>query len=373
MDKNGSVSAAATGVVDTSDYPGLTTIYVKAGNLGDSRLGQEIDVVLLIATTCESGSGCLIDGVPVRTSATRRECNALLAIFNTTSGGSWTNNTGWATPTDPCTWFGISCDIDGVSELNLKANGLSGPVPPEFGELTNLRVLIVDQNLLTGPLPSELGNLTNLEVIDFYLNPISGQIPPELGNLVNVTRFVFAFTGGGLTGTIPPELGNLTNVTFFSFDGNNLTGPIPPELGGLTNVSYLGLGRNSLSGEIPPELGELSNLTRLVLSSNELTGNIPPELGNLSNLTALRLAENQLTGGVPAEIGNLSQLRWLNLSDNQLSGDLSAAMMGIMTNRPANGPDGNVGLVPNGCFTAEDPAVADWLDVVEPGWDGACA
>jgi len=38
-------------------------------------------------------------------------------------------------------------------------------------------------NNITGPIPSNLGNLTNLVSLDLYLNSFSGPIPESLGKL----------------------------------------------------------------------------------------------------------------------------------------------------------------------------------------------
>lgn len=38
-------------------------------------------------------------------------------------------------------------------------------------------------NNISGIIPSELGNLTNLVSLDLYLNNFTGQIPDSLGNL----------------------------------------------------------------------------------------------------------------------------------------------------------------------------------------------
>ena len=79
---------------------------------------------------------------------------------------------------------------------------------------------------------------------------MTGEIPPELGNLTNLTTLNL---GGDLTGEIPPELGNLTNLTTLNL-GGDLTGEIPPELGNLTNLTYLSLRSGGLTGCIPASL-----------------------------------------------------------------------------------------------------------------------
>ena len=44
-------------------------------------------------------------------------------------------------------------------------NLLSGPVPSEFGELTDAKGLLFTDNLLTGTLPSQLGLLQKLSFL----------------------------------------------------------------------------------------------------------------------------------------------------------------------------------------------------------------
>ena len=46
--------------------------------------------------------------------------------------------------------------------MHLNDNELTGPIPTELGQLTELYALILDGNELTGPIPTELGQLTEL-------------------------------------------------------------------------------------------------------------------------------------------------------------------------------------------------------------------
>ena len=187
-------------------------------------------------------------------------------------------------------------NIEETTELNLSSSGLTGEIPPEIGELTNLISLILKENQLIGEIPSEISYLTNLTNLD-------------LG-------------GNQLNGAIPLEIGYLTNLTILDLGGNQLMGEIPAEIGNLTNLTDLELGGNHLTGEIPSEIDNLVNLTFLHLEYNQLTGEIPPEIGNLINLIWLNLINNQLTGEIPSSICNLD-MNWsnpdnFNIYDNQL-------------------------------------------------------
>ncbi len=242
---------------------------------------------------------------------------ALVALYNTTDGPNWVDNTNWMTDAPLEEWSGVSTSAAGrVWSIELQGNRLSGRIPAELGALSHLMGLSLYNNDLSGPIPPELGGLSNLEWLSLSHNDLSGPIPPELGGL---SRLLYlTIYANDLSGPIPPELGALSNLRTLWLYSNGLSGPIPPELGRLSNLVSLELGRNDLSGPIPPELGRLSNLERLDLSGNQLSG-LPPELGRLSNLEYLDLNSNQLSG-LPPELGDLSNLVTLNLAFTDLSG-----------------------------------------------------
>ncbi len=194
---------------------------------------------------------------------------ALVALYDSTNGDYWDDNTSWNTG-DPCEdmWFGVNCSEDNGSiiGLDLYANQLTGSIPSEIGGLINLEYLYLDQNQLTGSIPSEIGSLTNL--IELYL------------------------AENQLTGSIPSEIGSLTNLEIFDLNENELTGSIPLEIGDLINLEYLYLDQNQLTGSIPSEIGSLTNLIELYLAENQLAGSIPSDIVALENLTVLYLASN---------------------------------------------------------------------------------
>ena len=254
----------------------------------------------------------------------------LESLFEATGGADWTNASNWLTDAPLGEWNGVETDNDGrVIELLLSGNYLSGPIPPEIGDLDQLRNLDLASNQLTGPIPPRLGNLSNLSTLAISYNQLTGPIPSELGNLSNLRRL--AIDSNQLTGPIPPELGDLSGLTHLELLENRLTGPIPSELGNLSNLSVLYLGWDGLTGPIPPELGNLTNLSFLYISWSDLTGPIPPELGNLTNLSSLYLAGNGLTGLIPPELGNLSSLANLGLEENELTGEIPSEL-GNLTN-----------------------------------------
>lgn len=276
------------------------------------------------------------------------ECEALIALYNSTSGANWNNSTGWLQTLTPCSWYGVLCNSGHVTELGLDANQMSGVIPSELGDLNHLQYLHLDENnlsgsipaqlgglsqlmglylsnnQLTGSIPQDIGTLSSLRSIDLSHNQLGGAIPSELTDLTNLQWIYLSYNE--LTGTIPSAISSLQNLIHLQLEYNQLTGTIPSELGGLRKLDHLYLQGNQLSGNIPPEIGEISSLLGLDLSQNQLSGSIPASIGNLTNLIALYLGSNQLENVIPAELGTMTNLRQLYLQQNRLSGGIPSAL-----------------------------------------------
>ena len=210
----------------------------------------------------------------------------------------------------------------------MHVNDFSGEIPPELGNLSNLKQLWLAANALSGQIPSELGSLSSLELLFLNRNQLTGAIPSELGQFSNLASLVLS--DNQLSGQIPPELGNLGNLRTLWLFNNQLSGTIPAELGSLSNLASLFLFENQLSGAIPAELGSLADLQALDLSKNLLEGTIPPELGRLSKLRSLWLSDNRLSGEIPSELGGLANLRVLILGGgNQFTGCIPEEWEGL--------------------------------------------
>jgi Leucine-rich repeat (LRR) protein len=309
---------------------------------------------------------------------------SLVALYTSTGGPHWTNNSNWLTLQPVSTWYGIvlSNNTNGqVIQIDLNANNLTGLIPPEIGNLADLRdlelqsnnlmgsipgslgrlpnlvflylggnqlvnnipdslgtlaklsLLDLDNNLLSGPIPSSLGSLSALTYLDLSHNPLNGGIPQAFSQLANLDFLNLA--SDSLNGAIPATLGNLGKLQNLYLDGNQFSDTIPNQLGNLANLRWLDLSANQLNGSIPANFGNLNNLNYLNLSQNQLTGNIPPALGNLSKLQLLYVEKNQLSGTIPSEIGNLTNLVYLWVSNNQLSGNIPSSLGNLVSMQTA--------------------------------------
>lgn len=183
------------------------------------------------------------------------ECEALVALYSSTNGPGWTNSENWLV-TGPWYWVGVRVESGHVTQLIIYENNLTGSIPPELGNLSNLKDLHLQDNQLSGAIPAELGNLTELETLQLYLNQLTGQIPAALGGLSNLQ--LLNLFSNQLSGPIPAALGNLSNLSDLDLRANQLSGPIPAELGNLANLAVLWLSFNQLGGLVPIGVAELA-------------------------------------------------------------------------------------------------------------------
>ena len=268
------------------------------------------------------------------------ECNALVALYNSTGGDNWINHTNWLANNQPGTWFGVTVSSGHVVSLGFFNNNLIGFIPTQIGDLNNLSILDLFANQLSGVIPTELGNLIHLKLLWLSYNQLTGSIP-DLSGLVELQTI--GMTGNQITGSLPAWLGSLINIRHIRLDGNQLSGEIPFEIGNITELLTLVLRSNNFSGSLPTSLGNLINLHELyldynqfsgevpnlvamgnlewvTLNDNSFTGSLPSEWGQITTLEHLNVSNNLLTGSIPSEYGNLASLVRLNLSHNKLSG-----------------------------------------------------
>ena len=390
----GDLEHTITGLADNTDYD----VQVRAVNDSGAGLWSATAVAAPKTSICVAG-GAVPDGADKPGLA--RDCEALLEARDTLAG---TATLDWSAVTPIADWqgVGVDADIDRVTWVALRSEGLDGTIPASLGRLSMLYQLYLHSNELTGGIPAELGSLASLEKLLLHNNKLTGDIPDLSGmsslKILWLSGADMALTGGvpewlnsmsgleslslwgndlggripdlsgmsslkelrlqstGLTGEIPASMGSITSLVDLYLHSNSLTGEIPSELGQLTSLELLSLHTNGLTAAIPSELGGMSSLVDLNLQSNDLSGSIPAGLGDLSSLTHLRLNDNRLSGSIPSELGNLSELQGLWLNDNRLSRDIPAELGGLdnLTHLYLGGTNSFSGCLPAGLRDVEN-------------------
>ncbi|XP_059445270.1 protein NSP-INTERACTING KINASE 1-like isoform X1 [Corylus avellana] len=130
------------------------------------------------------------------------------------------------TAVDPCSWTMVTCSPDGlVIGLGTPSQDLSGTLSPSISNLTNLQIILLQNNNISGPIPSELGRLQKLKTLDLSNNFFSGQLPNTLVHLKGLQYL--RLNNNNLSGAIPLALANMTQLAFLDLSYNNLSGPVP--------------------------------------------------------------------------------------------------------------------------------------------------
>ncbi|CAL2248651.1 unnamed protein product [Prunus armeniaca] len=294
-----------------------------------------------------------------------QEVNALKEI------GKKLGKKDWDFRKDPCTgegnWNGsiegrrkgfessVTCDCTfnhnsscHVISIALKAQNLSGTVPPEFSKLQHLKDLDLSRNYLNGSIPSQWGtmrlvtlslmgnrlsgpfpkvltNITTLRNLSIEGNHFSGPIPPEIGKLIKLEKLVVC--SNAFTGELPLALAKLTNLSDLRICDNNFSGKIPDFIGNWTRISKLLIQGSSLEGPIPSSISGLTSLTDLRITDLRGTESPFPPLRNLESLKKLILRNCLIYGVIPSYIGDMKRLKNLDLSYNELTGEIPASFV----------------------------------------------
>ncbi|KAA8535158.1 hypothetical protein F0562_030161 [Nyssa sinensis] len=107
-----------------------------------------------------------------------------------------------------------------MSGMDLSGNKLTGPIPPEIGNLSGIHTLNLSYNHLNGSIPKTFSSLMQIESLDLSRNKLSGQIPPQLIELNFLSVFKVAYNN--LSGKTPERKAQFATFDQSSYEGNPL-------------------------------------------------------------------------------------------------------------------------------------------------------
>ncbi|XWS19721.1 hypothetical protein CRYUN_Cryun31cG0040400 [Craigia yunnanensis] len=232
------------------------------------------------------------------------------------------NNLITETSTHEWSFLSSLANCRNLKYLAVSFNPLNGILPSSISNLsTSLQYFYASGVKITGSIPREIGDLSNITILNLSHNELSGSIPATIGRLRNIQGLYL--DGNHLQGSIPPSVCDLERLNTLSLGGNILHGPIPTCLANLTSLRYLYLDSNKLNSIIPLTLWSLNDILVVDLSSNFLNGSLPLGIENLKVLIHLNLSRNLFSGEILISIGRLQDLLSLDLSNNRFDGQIS--------------------------------------------------
>ncbi|KAL2469429.1 putative receptor protein kinase TMK1 [Abeliophyllum distichum] len=222
---------------------------------------------------------------------------------------------GWSATTHFCSWTGINCDSTKsfVTSIDLNSQSLSGTLPPELNQLSQLKSLAVQKNSLSGTLPS-FSNMSSLEQILLDINDFTTIPQSFLLGLTNLQTFSISDNINLSPWQIPLYLTESTNLVNYYASNASITGVIPDIFDSFLNLQNLRLSYNNLTGSLPGSLGdsEIQNLWLnnqkqglsgridvFILHDSAVPGMVPPSLTRLPKLVNITLQNNKLQGPYP--------------------------------------------------------------------------
>ncbi|KAB1204965.1 hypothetical protein CJ030_MR7G015201 [Morella rubra] len=242
------------------------------------------------------------------------------------------------------------CMADSLELLYLDKNKFTGPLPDNFGNMSNLIVLSVVGNFLEGVVSeTHFSNLSKLQDLFLGSNSLSLNFsfawkPPfqldtiQLGSckmgpafpkwLQSQNMFTkLDISDAGISDTVPPWFWDITpRLDHLNMSWNQLHGKVPdlssPKVATFSN--NIDLSHNLFEGPIPPFP---SNVGAIFLSSNRFSGSISFLCALTKGLlNVLDLSNNMLSGDLPDCWIHFKQLSVLSLSNNNLSGEIPSSM-----------------------------------------------
>ncbi|KAK9029628.1 hypothetical protein V6N11_026736 [Hibiscus sabdariffa] len=136
--------------------------------------------------------------------------------------------------------------LDYMSGIDLSCNRLTGQIPLEIGNLSELHALNLSHNNLTGFIPPSFSNLKQIESLDLSYNKLSGIIPIQLMELYSLA--VFNVSYNNLSGRIPHEKAQFATFDEISYLGNPLLCG-PPKQDSCTGTGLTTISPNASGGE----------------------------------------------------------------------------------------------------------------------------
>ena len=215
--------------------PGILRVAVTVTDESGGMLKDTLTVEVHDNTFCEDAATAGILDVPFS------ECQSLRALYLTSGGPHWLDNSGWLRTSAISSWSGVTVTVasDGfstsevptlhVTELDLGSNRLSGEISSFMGSLTHLNYLDLSGNSLTGHIPPDIADLGVLRTLNLSGNLLSGDFPSFV-IYMDMLEGLILNNNTDLGGIIPEDIKLLLNLEALKLHSTNIKGVLPYHL-----------------------------------------------------------------------------------------------------------------------------------------------
>ncbi|KAK8334186.1 hypothetical protein V6Z12_A10G252200, partial [Gossypium hirsutum] len=157
------------------------------------------------------------------------------------------------------------CKLSSLSIIVLSQNNLSGPIPfclsnltlePNDEKSSTRAYLAITSEFIRASYIYKGNILKYMSGIDLSCNRLTGEIPIEIGNLSEIRSLNLSHNN--LAGNIPSTFSRLNKIESLDLSHNNLSGIIPIELLELYTLEVFNVSYNNLSGSIPSQKSQFA-------------------------------------------------------------------------------------------------------------------
>ncbi|CUG71913.1 GP46-like surface antigen, putative [Bodo saltans] len=275
----------------------------------------------------------LLSTVASRVSASMCGCESSLPVlmdfYNATNGPMWAQSSGWGSTNCSVSWFGVTCDGNVITQVDLTGNNLTGTLSSlSLVNLTGLVSLLLGSNQISGTMPDSWRLLGQLQELNVSFNNLQGSLP---ANWTSLELDAVDFSHNQFTGTLAEIYS--TGLTSMDFSYNQLMGTLPASWASLVSITYVSVAHNNLQGTLPDSWKTITSPGLVViLSFNRIGGSLPGNWSQLSTISELWLDHNNLHGPLPdswSTMGGSFSLSTLVLDGNPIGGPLPSNWSGM--------------------------------------------
>ncbi|KAF3432986.1 hypothetical protein FNV43_RR24088 [Rhamnella rubrinervis] len=213
------------------------------------------------------------------------------------------------------------CVSDTLESLSISRGSIYGHLTKQIGKFKALTNLDLYANSISGPIPVSWRNLSSLTSLNLAYNHFNETLPEIYGQFLEL-KF-FHISGNLLEGIVTEiPFANMTKLTSFWASGNRLTLKVGRDWIPPFQLDSLDMGSWHLGPRFPLWLRSQKTLTSLGLSNTGLEGVIPSWFWDSFEFDDLDLSNNHLRGRIQKLSKIAAPYSWIDLGHNHFEGPL---------------------------------------------------